>query len=68
MFIIMKNRERVMIKCQLCKKETETIFTCSYCEQKFCPEHRLPENHRCPSMPTSKQWRDRDKALEDKKQ
>jgi hypothetical protein len=59
---------RFMTHCQLCKRETDTIFKCSYCGQNFCPDHRLPENHRCPSMPTSKQWRERDKALEDKKQ
>jgi predicted nucleic acid binding AN1-type Zn finger protein len=22
-------------------------FECNYCKDKFCPEHRLPENHRC---------------------
>jgi hypothetical protein len=24
-------------------------FTCSRCEKEFCVEHRLPENHACPS-------------------
>lgn len=23
------------------------LFTCSYCEQQFCSDHRLPENHDC---------------------
>ena len=22
-------------------------FECNYCKDKFCSEHRLPENHRC---------------------
>ncbi len=25
-------------------------FTCRYCGQKFCSEHRLPENHDCPNL------------------
>jgi len=22
-------------------------FQCNYCKDPFCPEHRLPEEHRC---------------------
>lgn len=22
-------------------------FECSYCKDPFCPDHRLPEEHRC---------------------
>jgi hypothetical protein len=25
-------------------------YTCNYCERKFCSNHRLPENHDCPSL------------------
>lgn len=25
-------------------------FTCRYCDQKFCAEHRLPENHDCQGL------------------
>lgn len=38
-------------KCDFCGKEVEIPFTCSYCGQQFCSEHRLPENHMCPSIP-----------------
>ncbi len=43
-----------MGQCQLCKKEVEMPFTCSYCGQTFCATHRLPENHRCPALPSLK--------------
>lgn len=29
-------------------------FTCSYCGQTFCSEHRLPEKHQCPALPNLK--------------
>ena len=45
-----------MGQCQLCKKKVEMPFTCSYCGQTFCSEHRLPENHQCPALP---KFRDR---------
>jgi len=25
-------------------------FRCQYCHGLFCPEHRLPENHKCPEI------------------
>lgn len=40
-----------MGRCQLCGKEEMMLFTCKYCRQHFCSEHRLPENHLCPNMP-----------------
>lgn len=45
-----------MGQCQLCKKEVDMPFTCSYCNQTFCSDHRLPEEHQCPALP---QIRDR---------
>jgi len=45
-----------MGQCQLCKKEVDLPFTCSYCGQTFCDEHRLPENHRCPVLST-RNWK-----------
>ncbi len=38
-----------MAKCSKCGKETMS-FTCRYCGEKFCSEHRLPENHDCDSL------------------
>lgn len=32
-------------------------FTCSYCGQTFCSEHRLPEKHQCPALPSFKRNR-----------
>ena len=26
---------------------TDMPFECNYCKDPFCPEHRLPEDHRC---------------------
>jgi len=38
------------MKCQKCQKEIFLPFKCPYCENYFCSEHRLPENHQCPRM------------------
>lgn len=37
-------------KCDYCGKEVYLPFRCPYCGGKFCEEHRLPENHNCPSL------------------
>ncbi len=36
-----------MDKCYYCGLEIDMPFECNYCNDNFCPEHRLPENHRC---------------------
>lgn len=36
-----------MDKCYYCGLEIDLPFECNYCNDNFCPEHRLPENHRC---------------------
>jgi len=36
-----------MDTCYYCGAETDLPFECNYCNDKFCAEHRLPENHRC---------------------
>ncbi|KYK37500.1 MAG: hypothetical protein AYK18_09795 [Theionarchaea archaeon DG-70] len=36
------------MKCQYCDKDVILPFKCPFCNQYFCPEHRLPENHECP--------------------
>jgi hypothetical protein len=40
-----------MPKCELCGKEVVLPFTCAYCGEKYCAEHRLPENHNCSNIP-----------------
>ena len=34
-------------KCAYCGDQTDMPFQCNYCKDYFCPEHRLPEEHRC---------------------
>jgi predicted nucleic acid binding AN1-type Zn finger protein len=34
-------------KCAYCGDVTDMPFECTYCGDPFCPEHRLPEEHRC---------------------
>lgn len=36
-----------MDSCYYCGLETDMPFECNYCKDKFCADHRLPENHRC---------------------
>ena len=33
--------------CAYCGDMTDMPFECNYCKDPFCPEHRLPEDHRC---------------------
>lgn len=33
--------------CEYCGKKELMGFTCSYCNNYFCAEHRLPEKHEC---------------------
>jgi len=40
-----------MVACDFCKKDVVYPFNCSYCGGKFCPEHRLPEAHKCTNLP-----------------
>lgn len=37
-----------MAKCSFCEESGEYLpFSCSFCGNKFCKTHRLPENHNC---------------------
>ncbi|MFB6192855.1 MAG: rhomboid family intramembrane serine protease [Candidatus Nanohaloarchaea archaeon] len=38
-----------MGECSECGKKAMT-FTCRYCGESFCSEHRLPENHDCEGL------------------
>lgn len=33
--------------CAYCGDLQNLPFTCNYCKDPFCAEHRLPEEHRC---------------------
>lgn len=33
--------------CHFCGKPAMMGFTCRYCQEYFCSEHRLPEKHHC---------------------
>ncbi len=41
-----RSASKDMGSCSKCGKQAMT-FTCRYCGEKFCTEHRLPENHDC---------------------
>lgn len=36
-----------MGECVICSGDDGFSYTCSYCAQSFCSDHRLPENHQC---------------------
>lgn len=38
-----------MAECSECGEDSMS-FTCRYCGEKFCAEHRLPENHDCEKL------------------
>jgi len=39
-----------MAECHVCHESTDTPFECSYCGERYCTDHRLPENHECPNL------------------
>ncbi len=39
---------KAAVKCQYCEKNVVLPFKCRFCNQYYCTEHRLPENHECP--------------------
>ena len=42
-----------MAECSKCGKQSMS-FTCRYCGEKFCSEHRLPEKHDCEGLESGK--------------
>ncbi|MEM4312335.1 MAG: AN1-type zinc finger domain-containing protein [Nitrososphaerales archaeon] len=46
-----------MNRCSFCGKEEFLPFTCPYCKENFCTEHRLPENHNCSKLWLAKKAR-----------
>lgn len=62
--------------CSKCGKKAMT-FTCRYCGDKFCSEHRLPENHDCEGLDekleeekkdSKKQWFDDKESKEEQEE
>jgi len=41
-----------MSECRICDASPEgaSKFDCTYCDETFCPDHRLPEKHDCPVL------------------
>jgi hypothetical protein len=44
-----------MATCSYCSNEELLPFTCSYCNEKFCRRHHLPEKHSCKGL-TKAKW------------
>lgn len=36
-----------MAICEFCGVTITMPYTCSYCNQRLCGDHKLPENHKC---------------------
>ena len=46
------NKEKKYYVCRLrgCKNKLKGLtYQCPYCHKWFCEQHRLPEDHKCPS-------------------
>lgn len=39
-----------MAECDRCPGDDGPTYTCNYCGDNFCSDHRLPENHACPAL------------------
>ena len=49
----MKNQGVIskMTNCTYCKKTLEELpYTCKFCKEEFCSDHRLPEKHECEGL------------------
>ena len=47
--------------CDFCGENAFMPYRCRYCGGRFCPDHRLPENHNCEGLRKMKEnprWRD----------
>jgi hypothetical protein len=49
-----------MTICSLCGKKEVMPFTCKFCGNKYCGDHRLPENHECIGLQKFKEERSRE--------
>lgn len=48
-----------MPECDECGEQVSMPFRCKFCEQSFCSEHRLPENHECEGL---REYKDRSRS------
>jgi hypothetical protein len=39
-----------MATCDYCGEKVNILYTCKHCKKKLCKDHKLPENHECPSL------------------
>jgi hypothetical protein len=46
----MKKKTRMEGRCSFCNTKTLMGFTCSYCGNYYCTDHRLPEKHECTGL------------------
>jgi len=37
-------------ECDFCGQRSFMPYRCRYCNGRFCPDHRLPENHACEGL------------------
>lgn len=49
-----------MALCSLCGKSEVMPFKCKFCGERFCGDHRLPENHECLGLRKFKEERGRE--------
>lgn len=49
-----------MTICSYCGEQEVMPFTCKFCGERFCAEHRLPENHGCVGLQKFKEMRGRE--------
>ena len=48
-------------ECDVCGNRSLLPYKCRYCGGRYCPDHRLPENHGCEGlrrMRENPRWRD----------
>ncbi|MFU1782602.1 AN1-type zinc finger domain-containing protein [Haloarcula japonica] len=34
-------------QCAVCSESDQLLHDCNYCKKAYCPEHTLPEKHKC---------------------
>ncbi len=49
-----------MTICSYCGDQEVMPFTCKFCGERFCADHRLPENHECIGLQKFKETRGRE--------
>ncbi len=54
-----------MAECSECGEQVSMPFRCKFCGEKFCSEHRLPENHECEKMGEYFEQREDNKIMYD---